>query len=272
MSNKSLIDVDSLINSKNKSSKNWINHNFLFKKISGILFDKLSELGENFDNILILSSDAGECLEELVRISSRKIIFLSPFRNLLKICNFVPKKMLKIESSFEDLPLKSNKFDLIVSNLYLHNVIDKQVHFKNLFEHLNKNGLLICNFYGEKTIYELKNSLFLTDEKLFGGAFLRIPTFSRMVDISDLLSASGFKELVSENINFEIYYKNVIEIFKDIRGMGENNILKSKKRSFMSKNFLDILNQEYEKKFSDKSGLKLTCDMVSISCWKNVSQ
>ena len=164
MLNKNLIDVNSLIYSKNKSSKNWTNHNFLFQKISGILLDKLSELGEHFENILILSSDAGECAEKINQISSKNLIFLSPFRNLLKRFNPVSKKILKIESSFEDLPFKSNKFDLIISNLYLHNVKNNQLHFKKLFEYLNKNGLLICNFYGEKTVHELTNSLFLADQ------------------------------------------------------------------------------------------------------------
>ena len=34
MTQTSLIDINSLINSKNKSSKNWYKHNFLFNKIS----------------------------------------------------------------------------------------------------------------------------------------------------------------------------------------------------------------------------------------------
>ena len=272
MSNKSLIDINSLIHSKNKSSKNWINHNFLFKKVSGILLDKLSELGECFENILILSSDAGECSEKLTQIRSRNLIFYSPFRSLLKMNKGQSKKIYKVEGSFEELPFKSAKFDLVISNLYLHNIINKELHFKKLFELLNKNGLLICNFYGEKTMYELTNSLFSTDEKLYGGAFLRIIPNPTMVNISDQLSLSGFKELVSENISFKIYYDNVFEILKDIKGIGENKILISRKKSLMTKNFLNILNQEYKKKFSEKNRLKLTCDIVSISCWKNVSQ
>ena len=35
-----------------------------------------------------------------------------------------------IKSSFEDLPCKNEKFDLIISNLYLHNVMEKELHFK----------------------------------------------------------------------------------------------------------------------------------------------
>ena len=100
-------------------------------KVSGILFDKLSELGEHFENILILSSDAGECSEELIQVSSRNLIFFSPFRSLLKMVKYQSKKINKIEGSFEDLPFKSEKFDLIISNLYLHNVINKNYILKN---------------------------------------------------------------------------------------------------------------------------------------------
>ena len=83
MTQTSLIDIDSLINSKNKSSKNWYKHNFLFNKISELLGEKLKELGSNYDKILLLSSDAGESLENTIKVSFSKLIFLSPYKNLL---------------------------------------------------------------------------------------------------------------------------------------------------------------------------------------------
>ena len=52
MTQTSLIDINSLINSKNKSSKNWYEHNFIFNKISKLLGEKLKELGSNYDKIL----------------------------------------------------------------------------------------------------------------------------------------------------------------------------------------------------------------------------
>ena len=79
----SLIDINSLIDSKNKSSKNWYEHNFIFNKISKLLGEKLKELGSNYDKILLLSSDAGESIENIIEVSFTKLIFLSPYRNLL---------------------------------------------------------------------------------------------------------------------------------------------------------------------------------------------
>tara|TARA_B100000900_G_C20429517_1_gene654365 strand:+ start:44 stop:859 length:816 start_codon:yes stop_codon:yes gene_type:complete len=271
MKHKNIIDTNSLINSKNKSSKNWIDHNFLFKKVSKILGNKLGELGDHFENILILSPDAGETSNEITKNSFTNVVFLSPYRNLLEKDEIDSKNIFKTEGSFENLPFKSEKFDLIISNLYLHNIDQKELHFKRLYELLNKNGLLMCNFFGEKTMYELRNSLLSTDEKLFKGAFMRILSNPKMVDISDLLSISGFKELVSEKISFKIYYSNAKKILEDLKGIGENKILKSRQKGLMTNNYLKILNNEYAKKYMDDNGLRLTCDIISISCWKNKS-
>ena len=269
MTKTSLIDINSLINSKNKSSKNWYKHNFLFDKISKLLGEKLKELGSNYDKILLLSPDAGESLENTSKVTFTQLIFLSPYRNLLKKKKIQSNKILKIESFFENLPLQNENFDLIISNLCINNITDKKKHLNDIFKLLKANGLFICNFFGEKTMYELRNSLISTDEKLFNGAFMRLPINLKMVDISDLLGQVGFKELVSEKISYKIYYENIRKIFEDMKGIGENKILCNRKKSLMTNNYLNTLNNEYKKKFSDENGLRFSCDIVSVSGWKN---
>ena len=39
-------------------------------------------------------------------------------------------------------------------------------------------------------MYELRDSLLSTDEKLFNGAFMRLPVNLKMVEISDLLGSN----------------------------------------------------------------------------------
>ena len=43
---------------------------------------------------------------------------------------------------------------------------------------LTKDGLLICNYFGENSLIELKNSFMLTDEKVFGGGIFEISKIS----------------------------------------------------------------------------------------------
>ena len=145
----------------------------------------------------------------------------------------------------------------------------RKKHLNKIFQLLKADGLFICNFFGERTMFELRDSLLSTDEKLFNGAFMRLPINLKMVDISDLLGQVGFKELVSETISYKIYYKNIRKIFEDLKGIGENKILSNRKKSLMTNNYLNTLNNEYSKKFSDENGLRLSCDVVSVSSWKN---
>ena len=57
-----LFDRNVIIKSKNKASENWDNHNFLYKSISNILHEKIDELKENFNNVL-LSTDCFELIK-----------------------------------------------------------------------------------------------------------------------------------------------------------------------------------------------------------------
>ncbi len=264
-----IIDVDSLINSKNKSSRNWKNHNFLFDKLSNMLSVKLNELNSNFKNILLLSSDCNESLNIFKDKNFKNLIFISPYKELLKNSKCDKNNILKVQSRFENLPFANEKFDLIISNLYLHTINEKKNHLMKIFNLLNDDGLFLCNFFGEESLYELKNSLFETDEKIFKGIFMRMPPNLKMVQISDLLSQVGFKELVSEKISYKIYYKHVEKILKDLKGVGESSIFRNRKKSLMTKNYLETLNKLYKQKYSFKNELEISCDVISISGWKN---
>ena len=128
--------------------------------------------------------------------------------------------------------------------------------------------MLICNFFAENSLRELKHSLYLTDEKIFGGVFVRLPSNHTMIEICELLSLVGFKELVSEKINYQIHYNHVLDLLKDIKGTGENNLLTKRKKGLMTMNYINELNRQYKRNFGNSDGLLATCDVVSISCWK----
>ncbi len=265
----STIDINSLIYSKNKSSKNWKKHNFLHVKISDLVGKKIFELSHKFKNLLVLSSDMGEVMKNVTKMDFEKLIFLSPYKNLLKEININEKRISKVEGNFENLPFSENKFDLIISNLCLHNINDKESHLNKIYNLLTKDGFLICNFFGENCLKELRNCLFAADEEIFKGIFLRLAPNLKMVDVSDLFSTSGFKEIVSEKITYKIYYSNAFNILKDIKGIGENSFLLNRKKSLMTNNYLKKLDFIYKKRFGSSHGLEVSCDIVSIIGWKN---
>ena len=68
------------IEEKNKAFKKWKSDNFFFKSFSKILYKKILELKSEFDNILLLSSDLNETAEEISKIRSKKLIYLSQYK------------------------------------------------------------------------------------------------------------------------------------------------------------------------------------------------
>ena len=166
--------------------------------------------------------------------------------------------------------LKKKSFDLVICNFCTNKVLDKKNYLKKIFNILTDDGLFLCNFFGEQTLTELRQCFFIADDKFLNGAFNRVPKFDLMADFSNLLAEIGYNEIVTEKINFDIFYKNIIGILRDIKNMGEKIPMKEKKEK-ISKTYLNFLNKIYTKEFADQNlQLKVTLDIISISSWKQL--
>ena len=259
------------IEEKNKAFKEWKANNFFFKSFSKILYNKILELKPGFENILLLSSDLNETVEEITKINAKKLIYLSQYKIFEK--EFFKNKPYKlIFSDFDNLPLKKNSFDLIICNFCTHKVLEKKNYLQKLLDILTDDGLFICNLFGEQTLTELKQCFFIADDNFLNGAFNRIPKLDSMADFSNLLSGIGYNEIVTEKINFDIFYKNITHILKDIKSMGEKIPIREEKEK-ISKTYLKFLNKIYKKEFTNQnSKLRVTLDIISISCWKKLKK
>ena len=99
---------------------------------------------------------------------------------------------------------------------------------------------------------------------------IEFPKVDLMADFSNLLAGIGYNEIVTEKINFDIFYKNIIGILKDINNMGEKIPIKEKKEK-ISKTYINFLNKIYIKEFANQNlQLKVTLDIISISSWKQL--
>ena len=180
-----------LIQYKNSSYENWKKHNFIFQKFAEHFFVKVTEIKSKFENILLLTSDYNEILDKIMKLQSKTIVFQSQFNIFLeKIQNH--NNITKVYSHFENLEYKEDSFDLIIHNFSLNSLNNINDHLKKIFTLLNKDGLFICNFFGSGTLNELRNSLLITDNKLFNGVYVRMSPGVKMVNIVDLMGKVGF--------------------------------------------------------------------------------
>ena len=264
-----IFDTKSLQRCKGKAAKKWSNHNFIFEKFSSVLLDKIKMLGLELDKILLITSDRNEMFDCLNNLRFQELIIVSQYDELLKDIKLNGNSR-KYKLEYMELINLEEKFDLIVCNFNLHNINHKIAYVKILDSLLSTNGLLVCNCFGENTLIELRQSLIKTDENIFRGVHLRIPLSIKMNEVSELFTKAGYSEIVIEKISYDIYYRNVMELLSDIKGIGEISTLKKKYKSLITPNYLSKLNEIYKEKYTDNNSLlKSTCDILSATMWKN---
>ena len=257
------------IEEKNKAFKKWKGDNFVYKSFSKILHKKIVELKPEFTNVLLISSDLNETIDEISKIKCKNLIYLSQYE-IFKKEFFKNKQYNVIYADFDNLPFKKKSFDLVICNFCTNKVSEKKDYLKKILEILTDDGLFLCNFFGEQTLSELRQCFFIADDRFLNGAFNRIPKVDLMADFSNLLAGIGYNEIVTEKINFDIFYKNIIGILKDIKNMGEKIPIKEK-REKISKTYINFLNKIYIEEFANQNlQLKVTLDIISISSWKQL--
>ena len=64
-----------------------------------------------------------------------------------------------------------------------------------------------------------------------------------------MLANQGFSEIITEKINFEIFYNNVLQILRDIKGIGEDGFRNEKEK--ISRSYLKELDKIYKNNFSN---------------------
>ena len=257
------------IEEKNKAFKKWKGDNFVYKSFSKILLKKILELKPEFNNVLLISSDLNETIDEISKINYKNLVYLSQYE-IFKKEFFKNKPYTVIYADFDNLPFKKKSFDLVICNFCTNKVLEKKNYLQKILDILTDDGLFLCNFFGEQTLRELRQCFFIADDRFLNGAFNRIPKVDLMADFSNLLAGIGYNEIVTEKINFDIFYKNILGILKDIKNMGEKIPIKEK-REKISKTYINFLNKIYIEEFANQNlQLKVTLDIISISSWKQL--
>lgn len=263
-----IFDRKSIIISKNKAFKNWEKSNFLFKYVSSDVAEKVLELGDYFKNILLVTADAYEIFEKIQKIKNNQIFFLSEYSKLFNLIKTKKSSEHIILSDFENIMVKNIKFDLIICNLCLHKINDISSFLKKL-NHLSKNkGLLICTYFGGKSLSELRNTLIRTDEIIKNRIYQRVIPLIDMIDATNMFKNAGFEEIITDKSSIKVKYKNLRSLLIDIRNMGENNSLTNRPKGLISYNYFKRAEKFYKDFYSDNDNkLLATCDIISLTMW-----
>jgi len=260
--------------SRNRVIKNIVKKNYLFDEINKRLLERLSIIKKKFPNVLEIGSRIGNTLNMFPKNSFTKNIILTDIsRNMLneakkRIIRKNKKNIFFINLDEEKIPFKENKFDLVLSNLYLHWTNDLLSTLNNINLILKPDGLFLASIFGSDTLHELKYSIYEAENFYKNKITPRVSPFLRIQDAGMLLQKIGYQLPVIDRDVVKIYYKDLFSLMHDIKNMGESNSLIERKKNFTSKKILNLANKIYKKNFSKNNKIFATYEILYLTGWK----
>lgn len=166
----------------------------------------------------------------------------------------------------ELIPFQLHSFDLILSSGPLMFTNDIPGVLRQWYASLRSGGVFMATFFGEETLIELKECFFRVEEELHIPHAVRfLPTIATK-DAGRLMQRAGFYLPTSDKTRLTLSFDKLANILEILKAMG-GNILHDRSKQGLSKKFLQLVESEYNKRYSDSSGLKVTVDIVCMTGW-----
>ena len=252
---------------RNRIAKKFRNYNFLKKYSANDFLKKLKKEQKNFNLILEIGSHSGELTEKLNNLKIINNIVASDISSeMIKLLD----NNLKINFDEQLIPFKEGVFEGIFSCLYLNqskNLDELLLKFQKL---LKKDGFLLFSIFGSESLKELKTIFLEVESKMFNGVYPRINNFFDLKTLGDLLLKLGFKNPVVEKEIIKVKYNSLFSLMRDLRGMGETNILIGRKKNNDLKSFFSQVENLYLKRNNNKNCINFEArfEILTASCWK----
>ena len=152
-------------------------------------------------------------------------------------------------ASLERLPLAAASVQLVWSNMALHWVRDARAALAEFQRVLAPEGLLMFSTLGPDTLKELRTAA--------GEA--RVHRFADMHDLGDWLMAAGFSAPVMDVETINVAYRDMAQLFADLRASGQVNARADRPRGLAGKGLRAAL---------ERAGTRVTCEVVYGHAWK----
>jgi malonyl-CoA O-methyltransferase len=152
--------------------------------------------------------------------------------------------------------------DLIISNLLLHWVDDPQAFLKEIARVLDPQGVLLLTTLGLDTLKECRSAFAACDQSV------HVHDFFDMHDVGDQILALGFTDPVVDTQYLTVNYKNVEQLFDDLRACGKNNAHPDRQRGLMGKNkWKKMLDAYAEMKIEGSDKIPGTYEIIFGHAW-----
>ncbi len=166
------------------------------------------------------------------------------------------------------LALERGAHDLVVHAMSLHWAADPIGQMVQARHALRPDGLFLAVLPGGQSLAELRAVLAQAEIELSGGLSPRVLPMAELRDLGALLQRSGFALPVADVTSQQVQYRALSTLYADLRAMGEQNALATRRRRFAPRQLFTRAAELYAAHFADDAGLlRATYDLVFLSGW-----
>jgi NADH dehydrogenase [ubiquinone] 1 alpha subcomplex assembly factor 5 len=238
-------------------------HDFLLTEIAERLADRLSDIARRFPLALDLGARSG-ILERTLAGRGGIETLIQSHAALLDVRGQNPS----LVADEELLPFQEHCFDAVLSNLALHWVNDLPGALAQIHSSLKPDGLFLASLFGTGTLQELRTALMEAELAETGGASPRVSPFADLRDAAGLLQRAGFALPVADADTVTVTYGDFLALLRDLRGMGETNILIDRLKRPTRRTVFARAAAIYQDRFADAEGrLPATFQILFLTGW-----
>jgi malonyl-CoA O-methyltransferase len=249
----------------NRAAKTYDNASYLQKEICERLLDRADMINIQPDYILDLGAGTGygafSLLKKYQNSSIVALDFSESMLDSLAIQNN-QKSLLLLNADFEKIPVQSSSIDLVFSSSSLQWALSREACFHEIKRVLSPQGIFLFTTYGPDTLKELRECWGTIDDHEHVNAF------TDMHHIGDELLEHSFQDPVVDKEILTVKYETVLDLQKDLKGIGSSNALENKTHSLTSPNRMHSMYKEYEKLREKDGKLPATFEVIYGHAWQ----
>jgi len=166
------------------------------------------------------------------------------------------------------LDLEPGAHDLVVHAMALHWADDPVGQLVQARRALKPDGLFLGVLPGGRTLAELRATLAEWEVATLGGLSPRVAPMTDIRDAGQLLQRAGFALPVADSVVQTVAYGSLRGLIRDLRHMGETNVLAARHRQPLPRGFWTAAEDIYRRHFADPDGrLVATFEMLFLAGW-----
>ncbi len=235
---------------------------FLWTRAADGIAERLEDVTRDFPDALLFGTGAGAVQRALPsKVGSRSVRAFDPSPRMAAAAGARPLPS-------ETLPVEEGSADLALSVFLMHWSNDPIGHLIQLARALRPDGLAIAVLFGGQTLSELRAALATAEAEVTGGLSPRVAPMGEIRDLGALLQRAGLAMPVADSERLAVTYADPLALLRELRAMGETNILAERPRRPLRRQVLARALELYGAHYAEPGGrVRASFEIVTLTGW-----